>query len=386
MSLLTASRRLLPRPQQTLSLRTMSATSAAAAASGTAQQAAQTASAKASALAVPPLLLTPKELHARLQQVKSPAERIVLLDGSWHMPAAERSPRDEYTQGPRLPRAQFWDVDAIAAPATVNGVPLPHMMPSQSTFDSACQALKILPSDHVVAYDVEGTFSAPRTAFTFVARGHQRVSVLDGGLLAWIQEGYPVEHGPPRPLSEAPPNSAASEPQTGGIAPNQAGTVTYDEVVSLARSLSSGKPGGVPILDARSYSRFTGEAPEPRKGMSSGHIPGSKSLPFTSLLAHHTFRSSEVVPGPQGKQTAAPDGTREYTFTSLGDQPQLWRAATDALGGSEAFESARHASSSGSPGAVASCGSGMTAAVIWLALQRLGVNAVIYDEVRGCHE
>lgn len=346
-----------------------------------AARAAQAASSRASALAAPPLLLTPQQLHPRLADAHEPKQRVVLLDASWHMPASGRNPRKEYIEGPRLPRAQFWDVDAVATPATVGGVSLPHMLPSQRTFDHARQALGILPSDHVVAYDVEGTFSAPRTAFTFIARGHERVSILDGGLLAWVREGYPLEQGAPQPL---PPtlDQADQATKAGGLEPVHAATVTYDDVVGLARSLSTGKPGGVPILDARSRARFSGEAPEPRKGMSSGHIPGSASLPFSDLVASHTFRSSQLVPGPQGQQPAASDGTREYTYSTLGDQPQLWRAASAALGGADGLEAARHASSSGSPGAVATCGSGMTAAIIWLALQRLGVNAVIYDEVK----
>jgi thiosulfate/3-mercaptopyruvate sulfurtransferase len=112
--------------------------------------------------------------------------------------------------------------------------------------------------------------------------------------------------------------------------------------------------------------RFTGEAPEPRPGLSSGHIPNSTSLPFSTLVDTH--------PHPIQKDSS---------FTTLKSQTDLWRSISDSIGGLEKLESLRQASSAGELGATNTCGSGMSAAVIWLALNQLGVQSAIYDEVSG---
>ncbi|KAI3476797.1 hypothetical protein L1887_61617 [Cichorium endivia] len=225
---------------------------------------------------------------------------------------------------------------------------LPHMMPSAATFARAASEHGIEPETHVVVYDTHGVFSAPRTAFTFKAFGHSNVSVLNGGLPAWINHGLPTEEG--EPSSVAKTDYPEHELQDGIIR-------SFDEMVANAKMGARGQT----VFDARSKGRFDGSDPEPRPGLSSGHIPHSLSLPFPTLLKTET--------GKDGK-----------TYTVLKDQIELWRRLGDTVGGTEALDKLRQASSGGELAATNTCGSGMTAAAIWLALQEIGVQSSIYDE------
>lgn len=290
-----------------------------------------------------PLVVTPKYLSPLLEK-----DGVRVLDATWFMPNVPRNAAEEFQRGPRLPTAQFWDVDKVATVGeSVRN--LPHMMPTPEVFAKAAGEHGITPDTHVVVYDTHGVFSAPRTAFTFKAFGHPKVSVLNGGLPAWIHAGFPVEEGEPKqkPQSESYPTPQLSE-----------GVIrSFDEMVANARMGARGQT----VFDARPQGRFDGTAPEPRAGLSSGHIPHSLSLPFSSLL-----------------KTVKADGK---SFTVLKDQIELWRVLSDAVGGTEALEKLRQASSGGELAATNTCGSGMTAACIWLALQELGVQSAIYDEV-----
>ncbi|PWN27373.1 Rhodanese-like protein [Jaminaea rosea] len=301
-----------------------------------------------------PLLLSPSALSKLLSGPSPPK----LLDASWHMPnlSPPRSGTQEYLSGPRLPGALRWDVDQVATRGpSVRG--LPHMMPDPPTFARACTRRGICSQeDHVVCYDSTGLFSSPRLAFTFVAMGHERVSVLDGGLPAWRDEGHEVEEGEDRltTLQRVYPTPSAVTP--GFIR-------SYEEVRRTIADSATGRTQ-LPILDARPRGRYDGTAPEPRAGMKSGHMPGGLSLPFNEVV--------EAVKGEKGQ------------FTKLKDQVALYRT----LHGEPLldFESLRHDSSSSSsgggptPAVMTTCGSGMTAAVLWLALRTLGVHAAVYDE------
>ncbi|KAK0521298.1 hypothetical protein OC835_006931 [Tilletia horrida] len=324
----------------------------------------------------PPLLLSPAALHKALGQASaaSKASAIVTLDATWFMPNLNppRDARAEFERGPRIPHARFWDVDEVADKSVIEdlGSALPHMMPDGQTFASAAEQAGIEPDTHVVVYDTHGIFSAPRTAFTFLAFGHQRVSVLDGGLPGWIASEFQVEEGAPKadvkhttyPVPKLLPNRIRS----------------YREMLANA---SLGPSRAQAVLDARPQPRFDGTAPEPRPGLSSGHIPASYSLPFSSLL--------------DTKPTATEQGK---TYTVLKSQTELWRVISEALadrqsawgsgaggsaaeGGNSAVDRLRQeGSGSGQVAVTATCGSGMTAATIWLALQQLGIESAIYDE------
>lgn len=332
-----------------------------------------------------PLLLSPSALSKLLSGPSPPK----LLDASWHMPnlSPPRSGTQEYLSGPRLPGAFRWDVDQIATRGpSVRG--LPHMMPDPPTFAKACTRRGICSQeDHVVCYDSTGLFSSPRLAFTFVAMGHERVSVLDGGLPAWRDEGHEVEEGEDR-LTTLQRSSASSEEEApgaatkGGVYPTPSAVTpgfirSYEEVRHTIADSATGRTQ-LPILDARPRGRYDGTAPEPRAGMKSGHMPGGLSLPFNEVV--------EPVKGEKGQ------------FTKLKGQVALYRtlrtAISDGTGATTKpdgeplldFESLRHDSSSSSsgggptPAVMTTCGSGMTAAVLWLALRTLGVHAAVYDE------
>lgn len=211
----------------------------------------------------------------------------------------------------------------------------------------------ITPSTHVIVYDTLGVFSSPRTAFTFFAFGHPAISILDGGLPGWLAAGLPVEEGTPTGPSSVRPTAYPEPTMREGL------IRSYDEMVANARMGARGQT----VLDARPAGRFSGTAPEPRPGLSSGHIPHARSLPASLLTQSHSH--------PRDPST---------TFTTLKSQTELWRTISDSVGGLDALDKLRQASSAGEPAATNTCGSGMTAAILWLGLYQLGIQSSIYDE------
>jgi thiosulfate/3-mercaptopyruvate sulfurtransferase len=244
---------------------------------------------------------------------------VVILDGSMHLPTANRDAKAEYLAH-HIPGAQFFDVNDIADEAS----PLPHMLPSPAKFAIKVEAMGIGNSVRVVAYDSEGLYSAARVWWMFRAMGHNDVAVLNGGLRKWRAER--------RVLQAGVPPSRARRPFTPRLRPELVSDVT------AVKAMVAGKTGQ--IVDARSASRFEGKVPEPREGLRSGHIPGSRNVPFTTLLNG--------------------DGT-------LKSAAELRRLLAGA-----GVDVAKPV--------VASCGSGVTAGAIALALARIGApEAAVYD-------
>lgn len=233
-----------------------------------------------------------------------------LLDASWHLPGAGRNARAEY-DACHIPGARFFDIDGI----TDQRSPLPHMAPPAEKFVSRVRALGVGDGHQVVIYDSVGVFSAPRAWWTFRLMGKGQVAVLDGGLPKWLAEGRPTDDLPP-PLRDRHLTAARQ------------GHLVKD-VTEVAHAA---KLGLAEIIDARAAARFRGEAPEPRPGLRAGHIPGARNLPYTALLA--------------------PDGTMK--------PPAALAAAFAAAG----VDLARPA--------ITTCGSGITAAILSLALERIG--------------
>ena len=241
------------------------------------------------------------------------APDVAILDGSWHLPAEKRDPRAEYAAG-HIPGARFFDIDAISDQASS----LPHMLPPQEKFAAHMKDLGIGDGDCVVAYDAstQGLFSAARVWWTLRAFGHDNVAVLDGGLKKWRAEGRAVTADPP-PVRKA---------RGFGTHPDRVLVRSLEQMQALVAA------GNGQIVDARAAGRFQGREPEPRPGLRSGHIPGARNLPFATLLCA--------------------DGTLK--------QPAELRAAFERAG----IDLARPV--------VTSCGSGVTAAVLSLALAVLG--------------
>ncbi|MEO9895886.1 MAG: 3-mercaptopyruvate sulfurtransferase [Paracoccaceae bacterium] len=185
-----------------------------------------------------------------------------VIDGSWYLPAAARDPKAEF-DACHIPGARFFDIDEIADLRS----DLPHMAPPPEKFMSRMRAMGVGDGHQVVVYDGMGLMSAARVWWTFKLMGHKDVAVLDGGFPKWQAEGRDVEDMPPiikdRHMSTRYQNNLVRD-------------VTH---VSQASKLGLSQ-----ILDARPNDRFRGEGVEPREGLRSGHIPGSKNVPFGSLL------------------------------------------------------------------------------------------------------
>jgi len=260
--------------------------------------------------------IAPAELASQLQ---SPDTMVV--DASWYLPADGRDPRAEFLAS-RIPGAQFFDIETVADQDHA----CPHMLPSEPVFAQCVQALGIGANSRVVVYDGKGLFSAARAWWMFRVFGHDRVQILEGGLPAWMAAGYDTAEGPPK----------VAKPGVGFVAAHQPAWVTDAEGVKEA--LSSGSHM---VVDARSASRFAGEEAEPRPGVRPGHIPGSKNLHYAQILS-----------GDPAVLKSLPE--LEALFDDVG---------------------AHH----GQP-AVTTCGSGISACLLAVALHELGRSPVaVYD-------
>ena len=243
---------------------------------------------------------------------------LVVVDGSWYLPTQNRHARAEYTAG-HIPGAVFFDIDAIADRASG----LPHMLPIATDFAAAVGALGVSDAMRIVVYDGAGLFSAPRVRWTFRVFGAKDVSLLEGGLPRWVAEGRPTVAGPDSPRPSATFHAVADAALVAAVPDVQA---------ALAE-------GTAQVVDARPASRFRGETPEPRPGLRSGHMPGSRSLPFDTLVADGLLKS--------------PDALRQALAT----------AGVDPTGP-----------------VIATCGSGLSAAIVALAIETIGHKpARLYD-------
>lgn len=241
-----------------------------------------------------------------------------VLDASWYLPQLGRDAKAEYDAG-HIPGARFFDIDEIADQRS----DLPHMAPPSEKFISRLRAMGVGDGHQVVVYDGAGILSAPRVWWTFRLMGKVDVAVLDGGLPKWRAEGRPIEDMPPMIRDRHM------------TVQRQAGLVK--DVTQVA---SASKLGDWEVIDARSPGRFRGEEPEPREGLRSGRIPGSKNVFYQNLLNA--------------------DGTMKA--------PDALRAVFEAAGVDLAKP------------AISSCGSGITAAVLDLALERIGHRThAVYD-------
>ena len=243
---------------------------------------------------------------------------LVVLDGSWHMPADGRDAKAEYGAA-HIPGAVFFDIDAISDHAS----PLPHMLPPPQDFATAVRRLGVDAGSTLVVYDSVGVFSAPRVWWSFRAMGHAKVFVLDGGLRKWVAEGHPVEAG-------------WREPEHGEFKAHPAADLLAD-AEAVRAALAS---GAAQVVDARSAMRFRGEAPEPRPGLRAGHMPGARNVPWSQVVA--------------ADGTLAAPAQLMAAFESAGVDP------------AEAI--------------ITTCGSGISASILALALARLGRDDVaVYD-------
>ncbi len=244
---------------------------------------------------------------------------IRIVDATFKMPGVLPLPKDDYLAA-HLPGAVFFDVDAVSDHSN----PLPHMFPTAEQFGRDVGALGIGNDDTVVIYDAGGWVAGPRVWWMFLAYGHDKVRLLNGGLKKWRAEGRKVEGG------DVIPKPATFK-------------ATFDagRVRSMEQLVANLGSHAEQVIDARAADRFEGRVPEPRPGLRSGHIPGARSVPYNQLF--------DAATG-----TMKPLADLRAAFTGAG-------VKLDAP-------------------VVTSCGSGVSAAVLTLALYRLGIgNPAIYD-------
>jgi thiosulfate/3-mercaptopyruvate sulfurtransferase len=241
----------------------------------------------------------------------------VVVDGSSYLPAMKRDAAAEYLAG-HIPGAVRFDIDAIADHSN----PLPHMLPDAGQFARDVGTLGIADADTIVVYDGAGMYSAPRVWWTFRLFGAEKVFILDGGLPRWKAERRPLETGP---VERAPRTFKARK--------------DADLVASLATVRAALASGSAQVVDARPSDRFLGQAPEPRPGLRSGHMPGAFNVPSAAVIENGTL--------------APPEKLRQAF----------------AAGGVDLEAPI-----------ITSCGSGLTAAILWLALDALGKQPkALYD-------
>ncbi|KAI8469581.1 MAG: thiosulfate sulfurtransferase [Monoraphidium minutum] len=278
----------------------------------------------------PPALVSPQWLAERLGRPD-----VKVLDASWYMPAMGRDRFTEF-KAARIPGARFWDIDGVADAAT----DLPHMLPSEAAFAAAADALGISNGDTVVVYDGMGLFSAPRAWWTWKVFGHERVAVLEGGLPAWKAAGLDVDAAPVGDDAAAATLRAA---RGGGGAPKYKAALRREKVRSLsevrdlvealaAGSVAGWAAAGEQLVDARPAGRFRGDEPEPRPGLRGGHMPGARSVPFPQVYVDGQMAGARLK------------------------SPEQLRAAFAAAG----IDADRPVA--------ATCGSGLTACILALAL------------------
>jgi thiosulfate/3-mercaptopyruvate sulfurtransferase len=245
--------------------------------------------------------------------------KVKVVDASCKLPDVLPLPKDDYLAA-HIPGAVFFDVDAVSDHSN----PLPHMFPTAEQFGRDVGALGIGNGDTVVVYDSGGWVAGPRAWWMFLSYGHDDVRVLDGGLKKWRAEGRPVESGP--------------------VTPKQATfKASFDErrVRSIKQMVANIASQAEQVIDARAAERFEGRAAEPRPGLRAGHIPNSRNVPYNLLF--------DAATG-----TMKPLSGLRAAFTTAG-------VTLDAP-------------------IVTSCGSGVSAAVLTLALYRLGMeNPALYD-------
>ncbi len=239
-----------------------------------------------------------------------------VVDASWYMPEDKRDPAGEFEVA-HIPGAVFFDIDGIADHSTG----LPHMMPAPGEFSRMVGALGIGDGQTVVVYDGTGMFSAPRAWWMLKAMGHRHVKVLDGGFPKWKREGRAIETGPARPAGKfftAIPKPAIMR--------------DFDAVMNIVTDKSA------QMVDARSASRFNAQEPEPRAGVRGGHMPGAFNVPWRSVVA------ADGTLKPKGELRAA------FAQVDIGHP------------------------------IVTTCGSGISAAILMLALEEIGARDIaLYD-------
>ncbi len=248
------------------------------------------------------------------------APDVRIVDASWYLPDEDRDPKAEYEAG-HIPGTIFFDLDDVRDTDS----PYPHMLPDPAKFSSRVRSMGLGDGHRIVVYDGAGLFSAARVWWMFRVMGHQDVFVLDGGLPKWRAEGRELEDLPP--LGAGTPRHFTARKLT----------MMVEDTSGVAAAVQDGRQQ---IVDARSPCRFAGEENEPRPGVRPGHIPGSRNVHYRTLLNDNgTMKGADAIRSAFDQAGVAWDGP-----------------------------------------IIATCGSGVSAAILVLALTRAGHPKVsLYD-------
>jgi len=241
---------------------------------------------------------------------------VTVVDGSYYLMTTGRDANAEYLAA-HIPGAIRFDIDKISDHSN----PLPHMLPNAEEFAAAVGPLGIGSDDTIVVYDGLGLYGAARVWWTLRVFGAEKVCILDGGLPKWKAEGRPVDSG----TVSRPPRAFRARMNRAMVA----------AVPDVQQALAS---GAAQVVDARAGDRFRGEAPEPRQGLRSGHMPGARNVPYGEVLENNRLASAEKIAA---------------AFKAAGidvDKP-----------------------------VITTCGSGVTASILTFALDALGKPSVVYD-------
>ena len=244
---------------------------------------------------------------------------VKVLDATFKLPGILPLPKDDYLAA-HLPGAVYFDVDAVSDHSN----PLPHMYPTAEQFGRDVGGLGVSNADTVVVYDSGSWVAAPRAWWMFLSYGHSKVHILDGGLKKWKAEGRKVESG-----------EVKAKPATFKASFDQKRVRSMEQMVANVASKAE------QVIDARAADRFEGRAPEPRPGIRSGHIPGARNVPYGQLFDAAT-----------GAMKPLDDLRKAFTGAGVDLDAPI----------------------------VTSCGSGVSAGVLTLALYRLGItDTALYD-------
>ena len=224
-------------------------------------------------------LVTAAWLDHRIHHPDLEPHGLAILDATLP-PVGVPNPPDTHARylAQHIPGAVFFDIEALSDRSTN----LPHMLPTPEMFSAAMSALGVAIDNTIVIYEQEGVFSAPRAWWMLRTMGAQNVHILDGDLHAWAAAGHPTQSGPPHPAPVHP-------------APTTFKAKLNPNAIRVFEQIKRGIVEHAQILDARSAGRFTGAAPEPRPGLSSGHMPGAISTPFTELVEDGRMKLPEQL-------------------------------------------------------------------------------------------
>lgn len=274
------------------------------------------------ALSAPPkqsALIDPHSLASRLQNT-------TVLDASWYMPHVQRDPHADF-QAKRIPGALYFDIDAPGL--SDDSSSYPHMVPKPEQFEAAVAQLAVTHDKPVVIYAQSGFLGAARAWWTFRLHGKTDVFLLDGGLQEWEKQNLPLDTSAP----SSKPSLPTGKPFTARVNPNM--LLTMQDMLSQIQQRN-----GI-IIDSRSKGRFDGTAPEPRPGLSSGHMPTAFSVPGSAVM-------------DSGKLKSLPELRKAFQMAGI-DLEAIPQPIS------------------------LTCGSGVSASILCLALHELGLHAAIYD-------